>query len=209
VARRAYSRLFRVALPLLGTVYYLYIRPQMLRAGTLPGEAERQLPGDDLIASPNFQVTHAIDIDATPEIVWPWIAQIGRDGSGYYGLDGLTNQGVPSVAYLRQDLPAPQSGETMDRGYRILSVEPGHLLLYGNFELPTLGGETMERTTLLLLEGRDNHTRLVLRTRGYTYGALGPFLNLCYEVFDFFLSSDQLQGIRQRAETLARLRPAM
>jgi len=181
----------------------------MLKAGTLPGEAERQLPGDDLIASPNFQVTHAIDIDAPPEIVWPWIAQIGRDGSGFYGLDGLTNQGVPSVAYLRQDLPTPQSGEAMDSGYHILSVEPEHLLLYGSFDLPTIAGETMERTTLLLLERRDDHTRLLLRTLGYTYGALGPLLNLCYEVFDFFLSSGQLPAIRQRAETLARLRPVV
>src|SRR5258708_25985247 len=113
----------------------------MLRAGTVPGEVEGKLRGDDLIESPYFQVTHAIDIDAPPEIVWRWIAQIGRDGSGYYGLDGLTNQGVPSVAYLRQDLPAPQSGEAMDSGYRILSVEPEHLLLYGSFELPTIAGE--------------------------------------------------------------------
>src|SRR5262249_50864467 len=113
------------------------------------------------------------------------------------------------VAYLRQDLPAPQSGEAMDSGFRILSVEPERLLLYGSFELPTISGETMERTTLLLLERRGSVTRLLLRRRGYTYGALGPLLNLFYEVFDFFLSSGQLQAIRQRAETLARLRPAM
>jgi hypothetical protein len=206
VARRPLPAFLRIGLPLFGAAYYFYLRPQMLKAGTRSGEALRELPGDELIPAPNFQVTRAIDINAPPEMVWPWVAQLGRDGSGFYGLDSLTNQGVPSVAYLRQDLPVPQAGSALDAGYRLLSVEPDHFLIYGAFDLPTLLGETMERTTLILLEPAASHgTRLLVRTRGYTYSALGPLYNLFYEVFDYFQSMAQLDNIRQRAETMARL----
>jgi hypothetical protein len=197
----------RLGLPtVLGAAYYFLIRPQIVQAGTHPGEAERALPGDDIIATPNLQVTRAIDIAAPPEFVWPWIAQMGREHSGYYSLDAVNNQSLPSVAYLRQDLPAPQVGMTMDEGFRILDVESNHLLLYGAFDLPTPWGSTMERTISMLLEPHDGGTRLLVRVRGYTYGMLGPLYNLLYELFDYVQGIIQLENIRQRAETYAELR---
>ncbi len=207
MARRKASSLFRTTLLAgLGAAYYFFLRPQMLKAGTRLGESQRRLPGDDLIVEPNFQVTRAVDIDAPPEAVWPWIAQMGRERSGFYGLDRLTNQGIPSIAYLRQDLPAPQPGLLMDEGYRILDMEPNRFLLYGGFDLQTPVGSPAERTTLLQLERRqDGGTRILMRTRGYTYGTLGPLYNLIYEVIDYFNSLAQLENIRQRAETMAHL----
>ena len=191
----------------LGAGYYFFVRPQLLKAGTRLGESQRRLPGDDLIAEPNFQMTRAMDIDAPPEAVWPWIAQMGRERSGFYGLDNLSNQGIPSIAYLRQDLPVPQPGMALDEGYRIFDLEPNRFLLYGSFDLPTPIGSPAERTTLIQLERRrDGGTRLLVRTRGYTYGALGPLYNLVQEVVDFFDTTAQLDNIRQRAETMAYLR---
>jgi hypothetical protein len=190
-----------------GAAYYFFLRPQLLKAGTRLGESQRRLSGDDLIAEPNFQMTRAVDIDAPPEAVWPWIAQMGRERSGFYGLDNLSNQGIPSIAYLRPDLPVPQPGMALDEGYRVFDVEPNRSLLYGSFDLPTPIGSPAERTTLMLLERRrDGGTRLLVRTRGYTYGALGPLYNLIYEIVDFFDTTAQLENIRQRAETMAHLR---
>jgi hypothetical protein len=178
----------------------------MLRSGTELGESVGPFPGDDLIPSPNYQATRATTIEAPPHVVWAWIAQMGRDGTGFYGLDSVTNNGVPSAAYLRKDMPAPQSGASMDNGYKIFSAEPEHLLLYGAFDLPTPLGESMERTTLLLLEPlNDGGTRLIIRNRGYTYGLLGPAYNLYYELIDYTNSLAQLRNIKQRAETLTRL----
>jgi hypothetical protein len=92
----------------------------------------------------------------------------------------------------------------MDGGYHILDLELNRYLLYGSFDLPTPIGSAAERTTLILLERRrDGGTRLLLRTRGYTYGTLGPLYNLVYEVIDFFNTTAQLENIRQRAETMA------
>jgi hypothetical protein len=208
LARRKNGSMFRTGLLAgLGAVYYFFLRPQMLKAGTRLGESQRRLRGDDLIVEPNYQVTRAIDIDAPPEAVWPWIAQMGRERSGFYGLDSISNQGIPSIAYLRQDLPVPQPGMVMDEGHRIIDMEPNRFMLYGSFDLPTPIGSPAERTILMQLDRRqDSGTRLLMRSRGYTYGTLGPLYNLIYEVIDFFNTTAQLENIRQRAETMAHLR---
>lgn len=207
MARQRSTGALRALLPVAaGAVYYFFLRPQMLKAGTQLGESQRRLPGDEMIMTPNFQTTRAIDIDAPPEAVWPWIAQMGREKTGFYGLDALTNQSIPSVACLRQDLPAPQVGMDMDAGYQMLEVDPERLFLYGGFDLPTPMGSPMECTVLFLLERqRDDSTRLIMRRRGYTYGMLGPLYNAIYEVIDYFDSTAQVENIRQRAETMAHL----
>ncbi len=57
--------------------------------GVEPGEAERVLPGDDLVAEPDAVDTRGIDIDATPEQVWPWLVQMGYGRGGWYSYDAL------------------------------------------------------------------------------------------------------------------------
>jgi uncharacterized protein YndB with AHSA1/START domain len=40
-------------------------------------EQSRPLPVDTIVPDPLFTSNHAITIDATPDHVWPWIAQMG------------------------------------------------------------------------------------------------------------------------------------
>ncbi len=95
----------------------------------------------------------------------------------------------------------------MDAGNRLLAVQPDHLLLFGGLDVPTPFAEPMERTTLFLMERRrDGGTRLLMRTRGYTYGALGLLYNLFYEIYDYLQGMAQLNNIKERAETMAHLR---
>ena len=191
----------------LGTLYYVALRPKLLTVGMEPAEAQRSLPGDDLIVTPNFQATRAINMAAPGDVVWPWIAQMGRDRTGFYGMDGISNHGVPSAAYLRQDLEAPQSGMDLDGGCKIMALEPFKLLIYGSFDRPTPWGDPMEITKLFWLESlTPNTTRLTIRTRGYTYGALSVLFNQFYEIYDYVETMQQLENIRQRAETMAQLR---
>ena len=49
------------------------------------------MPGDDLVANPNFVATRAITIRGRPEDIWPWIARMGFDRAGYYGYDLIEN----------------------------------------------------------------------------------------------------------------------
>src|SRR5262245_9513846 len=106
----------------------------MLNAGAQESDIAGTFPGDDLIQSPNFQAVRAIEIDAPPATVWVWIAQLGRNGTGFYGIDPITNRGLPSIAYIRTDLSVPEPGMAMDNGYRLLSIEPQRMLLYGGFD---------------------------------------------------------------------------
>ncbi len=186
--------------------YALFLRPQMLKWGTELGESQRRLPGDELVPKPNCLMTHAIDIDAPPAALWPWLAQMGRERTGYYGLDVLTNQGIPSVTFIRQDIAAPTVEMEMDGGYQIVELEPERKLLFGGFNLPQLLGITQDVSWLYLLERQqDGSTRLLVRQRAFSYGLLAPAFNLGYEVALFVHLRQQMQQLKEHAESMAHL----
>ena len=191
----------------LGTLYAFFVRPQMLKWGTRLGEAQRRLAGDEVITSPNFEVTRAINIDAPPEAVWPWLAQMGRERTGWYSIDLLDNNGIPSATYIRRDLDAPNRGMTVDRGLKVLDVQLNRLLLLAGYDLPIPLGSTMDLTTLYQLDRMsDGSTRLLVRFRAYTYGVFGRLVNWLLEPLDYFMGVRQMEGIKHRAETMSHLK---
>lgn len=193
-----------VALGALAFGYTMFLRPQMLKWGTRLGEAQRRMPGDDIIPQSNFRMSHAIDIDAPPESLWPWLAQMGRERSGYYGLDIVMNYGIPSVTFLRQDIEPPAVGDELDGGYHIMELEPIRKLLFGGFSLRRSFGVTEDVTILYLLGRRsDGSTRLMARRRAYVYGALAPLYNLLAEVVTFFMFRQQLKALKAHATSMA------
>lgn len=187
--------------------YHFFLRPQLLKWGTRPGESQRLLPGDDLVPQPNFQATSAINIDAPPEAVWPWIAQMGRERTGYYGLDAVTNQGIPSVTFIRKDIPAPAKDMPLDGGYRIRDVVENSRLVFGGFSLQKPGGILQDDTALYLLERRrDDSARLLVRRRALSYGTLGAIYNVLCEPVYFAFVIQQLKHIKEYSERMAHLR---
>lgn len=187
-----------------GLMYFFFVRPQLTKWGTRLGEPQRRLPGDERIPEPNFQATKAINIDAPPEAVWPWLAQMGRSRTGWYSLDVLTNNGIPSATYLRKDLGQPQSNMELDMGLRILNLETERSLFIGGYDLPNWLGTSTDVTRLYLLEKKSGGgTRILVRTRVYSYGVLGRVFNLLLEPVDFVLTQQQLIGLKARAETMA------
>lgn len=189
------------------TGYVMFLRPQMLKWGTELGESQRLLPGDNLIPKPNVAFTHAKNIDAPPEAVWSWIAQMGRERTGYYGLDLWSNQGIPSVTFLRKDIAAPEVDMLMDGGFRIIELEENRKLLFGGFSLQRMGLVVQDVTSLYLLEKRhDGSTRLLVRQRAFSYGALGVAYNKLYEPAYFMFAMQQLEQIKQHAESMAHLK---
>lgn len=187
--------------------YHFFLRPQLLKWGTRLGESQRLLPDDDLVPQPNFQATNAINIDAPPEAVWPWIAQMGREHTGYYGLDAVTNQGIPSVTFVRKDIPAPAKAMPLDGGYHILDVVENSKLVFGGFSIKKLGGIVQDITSLYLLQRRrDGSTRLLVRRRALSYGILGNLYNMFYEPVYFAFVIQQLKHIKAYSESMAHLR---
>jgi hypothetical protein len=202
-----------LCLPLLAAAayaaYYFMLRPQMMKWGTRLGESQRRLDGDDLIPEPNMQMTHAVNIDAPPEAVWPWIAQMGRERTGYYGLDIVNNQGIPSVNFIRQDIPSPEVGMEMDGGFHIMELEPNRKLLFGGFNLHPMPGITSDITSLYLLERRrDGSTRLLARRRMFSYGLPGVLYNQIYEIVYFVSNKQQIDNLKHYAQSMAHLKVA-
>jgi len=76
-------------------LYLFLARPSQLRWGATNAEVARAMPGDALSDHPTFLSTRAITIDAAPEVIWPWLVQLGYVRAGFYGYDILENLGSP------------------------------------------------------------------------------------------------------------------
>jgi hypothetical protein len=76
-------------------------------------ERRRSLPADDMVPDPLFTATHAITIDAPPDQVWPWVAQMGAGRAGWYSWDAIDNGGAPSATRLMPELQTVVPGDLM------------------------------------------------------------------------------------------------
>jgi hypothetical protein len=111
--------------------------------GTLRLDEDRPLPSDDLLPRiPNVpnepaQITHSIDVAATPEAIWPWLVQMGCQRAGWYSYDLLDNGGVPSAREIRPELQQVAVGDVLpsrpsgDDGFEVLRLEPPRLWVLG------------------------------------------------------------------------------
>lgn len=119
------------------------------------------LPVDALIPRPLFTSTHAITIDAPPDRVWPWIAQMGAGRAGWYSWDVIDNGGTKSAARVTPNLQALAPGDIMPaapgatEAFVVSVVEPprdlvltapdgqgGHAVAWEHVLLPLDGGRT-------------------------------------------------------------------
>jgi hypothetical protein len=79
-------------------------------------EAERPLPGDELIAQPIGFLVHAVTIQRPAHDVWPWLAQMGAGNrAGWYSYDLLDNGGRPSAACIVAELQQLSAGMIFPR----------------------------------------------------------------------------------------------
>lgn len=118
-------------------------------------EAERSLPGDELLPDAAGQMTHGIDIAATSEEVWPWLVQMGCGRGGYYSYDLLDNRGARSAREIHPELQSLSVGDVLpvtpdgDDGFEVLRIESPRLLVLGE---PV--GFAMDRRMLLGVKER-------------------------------------------------------
>src|SRR6202030_2013598 len=66
-------------------------RSRLLRWGATDEEIAALQPGDELIGDANVSATRAITIRRSPDVVWPWVAQLGQGRGGFYSYDFLEN----------------------------------------------------------------------------------------------------------------------
>jgi len=93
-------------------------------------ERHRPLRADGIVRNPIFTSTRAITIDAPPEAVWPWIAQMGAGRAGWYSWDAIDNGGTPSATHVLSELQTVVPGDVMPAvpgatdAFAVASVDP-------------------------------------------------------------------------------------
>ncbi|MGZ4669284.1 MAG: hypothetical protein ACXVX3_12230 [Blastococcus sp.] len=91
-----YGRMIAVA-GAAAVAYGALVRPRLLRWGATDAEVAGPYPGAELVPGGKRGATMAVTIDAPPELVWPWLVQLGGDRAGWYSWDLLDNAGRPSA----------------------------------------------------------------------------------------------------------------
>jgi hypothetical protein len=84
-----------------------------LRWGATDDEVRGPMPGDDIVPKASFNATRAITIEAPPELVWPWIVQMGYRRAGFYTYPLLDNAGFDSADRILEEYQPPKIGDWM------------------------------------------------------------------------------------------------
>jgi hypothetical protein len=185
--------------------------------GATEDEKKRPLPGDEIVPNAANQTTNAITIDAAPEAVWPWLAQMGCQRAGWYSYDRLDNGGTSSAKEILPHFQQVASGDilpsTVDGqyGFVVRRVEPPYVLALG----PAVKTATGERLTIpgvisnsswtFVLEpmyesGNTDQTRLIVRTRGEAtpHTPFHRFMEKLWDLAHLIMQRKQLRTIQQR-----------
>lgn len=170
----SYGEAIRGALEIGIALVTPFLRSRRRGWGATDEEIERSYPGDELVPDPKWTANHAISIDATPELVWPWIAQIGQGRGGFYSyekLENLTGCQIENASTILEEHQRVREGDPIRLHVEMPPMrvaiinEPSALVLHGN---PSEGddGATLSTTWAFLLLGQpDGTTRLLSRTR--------------------------------------------
>jgi hypothetical protein len=152
-----------------------------------------------------------VGLDAPPEAVWPWIAQIGDTRGGFYSytfienrVGAITGAGDYQVTYVNADRihpewQAPQPGDSIIQGMlKIREVKPGQYML-----ADSTASDAFYWLWLWQVQpaGAGQQTRLLVR---FGIGLPGedsnPVMTLVLDIGGFMMEQRMLQGIKLRAE---------
>jgi hypothetical protein len=214
-ARRAAAAAVAAGTALAG--YVTLVRPKILRWGATDQEATERLPGDEVVAQPRYQTTHAVTIQAPPRAVWPWLVQLGQGRGGLYSYDWLENLfglGFRSADRILPDLQTLQVGDqvwlaprdsAMPLWYQVLDLQPPQTLVlgpHGDHQEALAQGLPWPTWTFVLRDLGNGSSRLIVRMRSdFTPTPLGLLANkYALEPVHFAMERKMLLGIKHRAE---------
>ena len=187
-------------------LYARAIAPWHARWGASDEEVARAMPGDGTIPIA-ASTTRAITIERPPELVWPWLVQIGYGRAGWYSYDWIDNDGKASARSIVPELQNLRVGDQIDMlpgfGPVVTDVAPPRYLVAGDAE---------SGTWCLALYRTGSGSRLVSRWRQAwePAGLASRFFVALAGPGAFIMERKMLLGIKERAESSApaALRPA-
>ena len=184
------------------------VRPWYLHWGATPEECATPLPGDELMDSPDLVSTRAITVQAPPDRVWPWIAQLGQGRGGLYSYDVLENL-VGCDIHSADEIVSEWQDVALGDPFRlhpemalvVADVEAGRaLVVSGGVPIDDAPTPFDFTWAFVLVPVDDRATRLVVRE---SYAYRQPWARLIVEPVElasFVMSQKMLRGIRDRAE---------
>lgn len=190
-----------------------FIGRRRLHWGTVGTEASDPLPGDELVPEPKWSYTLGVSIDASPEEIWPWIAQVGQGRGGFYSyetLENLVGCKIINTTEILPDLQHPAFGEDIylhptAPPMQIEIVDPPNaLVLLGS--PADIGAEEswgMSTWQFIVKSGADGDSRLLTRGRSdYTsdWKSRLAFGRFPIEVITFVMSRKMMLEIKRLAE---------
>jgi hypothetical protein len=195
-------------------------RPRTLHWGATPEEAEKSLPGDDLIPNAMYVTTRAITVQAPAEAVFPWLVQLGQSRGGFYTYDMLENlfrldiHSADRIHPEWQDLQAGVDYVTLDpqqtMKMTIAVLEAPHAMVIRTGapgETPQEPGDFFKGeiagSWAFIVEPIDQATsRLIVRWRASwrPTAAAGVAAPVLLEPAHFIMERGMMLGIRKRAE---------
>ena len=169
--------------------YVFAVRPWHTAWGATHLDRVAKLPGDDFSPRAYHTITHAVNIQAPPEAIWPWIVQIGQDRSGFYSyrfLENLVGCQMPKVHTIVPEWQNRAAGDTVwfaapqrygGRARMVAAiVEPQRSLTLAtpeDWKRLQSGDQGWETTwTFALVPKAGGSTRLIARLRSVAYPSL-------------------------------------
>ena len=189
-----------------------FIGRRRLRWGTVGTEATDHLPGDDFVPEPKWGYTLGVEVNASPEGVWPWIAQIGQGRGGFYTYQTLENMVGCKITNTTEILPDHQHPAVGDDiylyptgGLRIEIVDPPNALVLVGAPADIGAEESWGMSTwqFAVNPGRDGGSRLLTRGRSdYSpdWRSRLAFGRFPMEAITFVMSRKMMLGIKGLAE---------
>jgi hypothetical protein len=190
-----------------------FIGRRRLRWRTVGTEATDSLPGDEFVPEPKWSYTLGIAVDAAPEDLWPWIAQVGQRRGGFYTYQTLENMvgcRIINATEILRDHQHPAVGEDIylhptAPPMRIEIVDPPNALVLFGSPADTGAEERWGRSTwqFAVTTGHDGGSRLLTRGRyDYTsdWKSRLAFGRFPIEVITFVMSRKMMLEIKRLAE---------
>jgi len=184
-----------------------------LRWGTVGTEPSDPFPGDELVPEPKWSYTLGVTVDASPEGVWPWIAQLGQGRGGFYtyqSLENLVGCKITNATEVLPDYQHPVVGEDIylhptAPPMRIEIVDPPNaLVLFGS--PADIGAEEswgVSTWQFVVKPGPDGGSRFLTRGRyDHTpdWKSRFAFGRFPMEVVTFVMSRKMMLEIKTLAE---------
>jgi len=192
-----------VMLTVLLALYFAWLRDYEMTWGATDEEVARAMAGDELLENPHLNATRAVEIDAPPEEVWPWIVQMGHRRGGFYSLDNLDNDGQPSAERIIPEFQNLAVGDSIPLGgpsLKVVAMEPNRAMLWVFAE--DAGSWQKATWSWGLYPTADGNTRLVSRLRQrYRFDSLREtVLWSLLDATEIMMMRSCLLGIKHRVE---------